>query len=294
MNDGFVHQVNVSPGGVPKTAIADGVVTPLGIEGDKQAKPGIHGGPYRAVCLFPLEEIERLAADGHPISPGSIGENITTVGLDWTKVLPNARLRIGTDVALEITGYADPCQAIAGSFLRGDINLVNVRVASSSRVYARVTAPGTIRAGDAIGIESAGDADQPQLAEAGVRTITQVSVAVSDLNRSVAFYSEALGARHVRTVGEWGLAFLDVDGIGLMLEGPRHGGAVVPNATTICFGVEDIDGSFNAMTARGVPFDAPPLLQYEEDGVQGWMAFLRDPDGNRLALVCRVPVVRAD
>ena len=43
------------------------------------------------------------------------------------------------------------------------------------------------------------------------------------------------------------------------------------------------------MRARGVEFDVPPLLQYTNGGVEGWMAFFEDPDGNRLALVCHRP-----
>src|SRR5690606_8173674 len=114
-----IYQVNISPGGVPKLPVGVGRVTATGLEGDRQAKPGIHGGPYRALCLFPLETIEQLAAEGHPIGPGSIGENITTRGLDWALVRPGARLRLGSDVLVEVTGYADPCKTIVGAFNGG-------------------------------------------------------------------------------------------------------------------------------------------------------------------------------
>ena len=51
---GKIHQLNVSEGGVPKRPIDRAEVTRAGMRGDRQAKPGIHGGPYRALRLFPL------------------------------------------------------------------------------------------------------------------------------------------------------------------------------------------------------------------------------------------------
>ena len=286
MSTGKVHQLNVSGGGVPKLPVPEAQVTELGLQGDRQAKPGIHGGPYRAVCLFSLEEIERLAGDGHPIAPGTIGENVTIAGLDWATVLPTSRLRLGSEVVLEVTGYAEPCSTIVRSFLRGDINLVNARLKRPSRVYASVLRPGTVRQGDRVELLAAGAEDTDE-AEAwpGVQRIAQVSMAVHDLERSVAFYRDALGADHQRTMLDWGLAFLSVGEVQIMLEGPGHADEVSPGSTTVTFAVEDVDAAFRALSARGVPFDAPPLLQWEEGGMQGWMAFLRDPDGNRLALV---------
>ena len=41
------------------------------------ASPIFHGGPERALCLFSLERILELQAEGHPIFPGAAGENIT-------------------------------------------------------------------------------------------------------------------------------------------------------------------------------------------------------------------------
>lgn len=78
-----IFQLNMSAGGVPKTAVRRATVTELGLSGDKQLDLKHHGGPMRALCLYSLERILALQADGHPIFPGSIGENITVAGLDW-------------------------------------------------------------------------------------------------------------------------------------------------------------------------------------------------------------------
>lgn len=67
---GRVLQVSVSPGGVPKRAVASAHVGPLGLVGDAHDHFGVHGGRHRAVCLFAIEAIRRVAAEGHPIAPG--------------------------------------------------------------------------------------------------------------------------------------------------------------------------------------------------------------------------------
>src|SRR5262245_43275719 len=74
---GSVYQVNISSGGVPKCAVPEADITVGGVSGDRQRDPFNHGGPERAVCLFSLDVIERLRAEGHPIAPGTVGENIT-------------------------------------------------------------------------------------------------------------------------------------------------------------------------------------------------------------------------
>ena len=95
---------------MPKLPLAVATVTALGITGDEHDEPLIHGGPTRALCLFPLELIEELRAAGHPIEPGGVGENVTTSGLDWSQVAPGARLRLGIDVLIEVTTFTDPCK----------------------------------------------------------------------------------------------------------------------------------------------------------------------------------------
>ena len=107
---GVIHQISVSSGGVPKLPVLEAVVGELGLEGDGQNEPPhIHGGPERAVCLFAVERIEALAAEGHPISPGSVGENITVRGIDWDGVTPGTVIHLGGEVRLEVTRYTTPC-----------------------------------------------------------------------------------------------------------------------------------------------------------------------------------------
>lgn len=152
-----VLQINVSPGGVPKTAVSHAAVTRLGLVGDAVNYPKVHGGPERAICLFPLELIQELQAEGHPIFPGAVGENITTAGLDWSALEIDCVLAIGADVRLELSSRVEPCSTIADSFVGGAFKRIKPdRVPGETRWYARVLDEGTIRPGDAISIEEAG------------------------------------------------------------------------------------------------------------------------------------------
>ncbi len=98
-----------------------------------------------------MERIRDLQHEGHGIVPGGVGENVTVEGIDWDTVTPNSRLQLGDDVVLEVTRYTSPCINIKGSFVDGNFARISQkRHAGWSRVYARVLAPGTVRAGDPV------------------------------------------------------------------------------------------------------------------------------------------------
>ncbi len=145
-----VYQISVSNGGVPKLPVDAAHVNSLGLSEDRQAHPEFHGGPDRAVCLYSLEVIEALQAEGHPIFPGAAGENVTVSGLDWSEVVPGVQLRLG-EVRLEVTGYATPCNQQTGWFADGRFTRIhNDKHPGESRVYARVTEEGHLRTGDEV------------------------------------------------------------------------------------------------------------------------------------------------
>lgn len=147
MTEPSVARINVNPaGGVPKHGVGAALITSTGVGGDRQLDLEHHGGPDRAVSLFSLERIEALAAEGHPIAPGTTGENLTLVGLDWATLGPGARLAVGDDVVLEITQAAPPCRTIAASFRDGEFTRISEKVHPGwSRLYARVLREGLVR-----------------------------------------------------------------------------------------------------------------------------------------------------
>ena len=146
---GRIVQLSASNGGVPKLPLAEATIDANGITVDRQADRRAHGGPRRALCLFALERIEALAAEGHSIVPGATGENVTTAGIDWNRVNPGARLRLGETVLIEVTGYTEPCWKNAQWFADGDFSVIAQEERPGfSRVYARVLEGGDLRPGD--------------------------------------------------------------------------------------------------------------------------------------------------
>lgn len=127
------------------------MVKTKGIVGDHQAKRGIHGGIYKAVSLFSLEVIDTLAREGHPIAPGSTGENITISGDIWQDLLPGVAIQLGKEVQLKITSYATPCPSIKDSFNDADVMRLHHRNNPNySRLYAQVLREGVINKFDSV------------------------------------------------------------------------------------------------------------------------------------------------
>lgn len=150
---GVVVSVNVSTGGVPKLPVRSARVSEAGFAGDGQRQLEFHGGPDRALCLYSMDRIEALQREGHPIAPGTTGENLTIGGLDWDLVVPGATLRLGA-VTLEITAYASPCATIRPSFADGNSNRISQKKHPGwSRVYARVVGEGELCLGDAVTVD---------------------------------------------------------------------------------------------------------------------------------------------
>jgi MOSC domain-containing protein YiiM/GNAT superfamily N-acetyltransferase len=160
VSDGRVVQVNVSAGGVPKHPVEAARIGRLGVEGDRQAAATVHGGPHRAVSILGVEAIRRIAAEGHPIAPGTTGENLTIEGFDVSALPVGTRLEIGDDALLELSGPANPCRTIRHSF--ADLRFGRLAAAAhpaDSRMYARVLREGTVRPGDPIQLTApSGDA----------------------------------------------------------------------------------------------------------------------------------------
>jgi MOSC domain-containing protein YiiM len=105
-----ILQINISPGGVPKTPIARAEVGPLGIVGDGH-RFRLHGGPEKALLILASEVIDTLRTEGWPVFYGALGENLTTEGLDYRNWRAGQRFRIG-EVLLELTTPREPCRTL--------------------------------------------------------------------------------------------------------------------------------------------------------------------------------------
>lgn len=146
-----IFQINISEGGVPKFPIAKATITLHGIEGDKQRDKKHHGGSERALCIYSLEHILDLQAEGNSVYPGATGENITIAGLNWLELSPGDQLRLGDGVTIEITMHTTPCHNIQSYFWDGKISRISQKTHPGwSRFYARVLEPGNIQIGDKV------------------------------------------------------------------------------------------------------------------------------------------------
>lgn len=141
---GKVLQLNISPGGMPKRAIASARITAEGVAGDWQTDRRYHGGPSRAVCLFSRELIEEFGREGIELFPGAVGENLTTDGIDLRRLNVGDRLRVG-QCLLEITKVRVPC-----SKLKRYHKDLPKRIEGRSGWLAKVVEPGEVRQGDPI------------------------------------------------------------------------------------------------------------------------------------------------
>ncbi|MDH5372395.1 MAG: MOSC domain-containing protein [Acidimicrobiia bacterium] len=147
---GEVIQVSGSGGGLPKTPLLTARVDKSGVVGDRQASRRHHGAPFQALCLFSAEVIEDFAAQGHPITYGSAGENVTIRGLKWAGMRAGAELQIG-DVLCRLTAPAVPCSQNAPWFTDGDFTrLSHDKHPGHSRWYASVITGGAINPGDPV------------------------------------------------------------------------------------------------------------------------------------------------
>ena len=144
-SEGRIFQLSMSGGGVPKLAVRQARVGELGLIGDKQKHTKIHGGPERALCLFSVEVIEALQNEGHPIYPGSTGENVLIARLDWSLLKPGSRIALGDEVVVELTRTASPCKNIAESFV--DKNFKRLEAVNQMRWYSSVVSVGPLRVG---------------------------------------------------------------------------------------------------------------------------------------------------
>ena len=149
---GLVTSVNVSPGGIPKLPVARTQIRRLGLDGDSHNEPEpIHGGPTKAVCLYPYESIERLRAEGHQAFPGAYGENLTVAGLDWEARRPGDRLQLAGGAVLQLTGFAAPCTKQSQWFVDGRHGRISARShPEDARWYAAVLEEGPVAPGDEV------------------------------------------------------------------------------------------------------------------------------------------------
>ena len=152
-------QIGVSQGGVPKRAVTQVEVTPVGIVGDSWRYP-FHGGKRRAILLITSEGIDYLISQGFPIFHGALGENITTRGLNHHNLRIGQRYRAG-EATIELSEIRVPCATLSvyGKDIQATMYDAHVQAGDSSSrrwglsgFYASVVQSGIVRTSDRISL----------------------------------------------------------------------------------------------------------------------------------------------
>jgi len=140
----------------------------LGVEGDAHAgetvqhlsRLALHRTDpnLRQVHLIHAELHDELKAAGFAVAPGQMGENITTRGLDLLGLPTGARLHLGTQAVVEVTGLRTPCSQLDG--LQEGLMAATLGRDAAGRpirkagVMGIVVESGEVRPGDTIAVEA--------------------------------------------------------------------------------------------------------------------------------------------
>jgi MOSC domain-containing protein YiiM len=153
----------LTKGGEPAIRLLAG----LGVEGDAHAgatvkhRSRVARDPsqpnLRQVHLIHAELHRELRAAGYDVAAGQMGENVTTEGIDLLGLPTGARLRLGDEAVVELTGLRNPCAQLEG-IQTGLMSAVLGRddggsLIRKAGVMAIVVAGGLVRPGDAITVE---------------------------------------------------------------------------------------------------------------------------------------------
>jgi MOSC domain-containing protein YiiM len=111
----------------------------------------------RQVHLLHAELHEELRAAGFEIEPGQMGENVTTRGVDLLALPTGARLRLGDEAVVEVTGLRNPCAQLDG--IHAGLMAATLERAADGGLVRKagvmgiVLEGGEVRAGDTIAVE---------------------------------------------------------------------------------------------------------------------------------------------
>lgn len=139
--------------GLPKPAVSEARILRTGVEGDfnRYRHEVQHDDEGMALLVVPRETVEQLNREGWPVSPGDLGENISTSGVPYDAFAPGRRFRAG-EAELEVTKPCTPCDNLyllpyVGAE-RGP-EFLNTMLGRRGW-YARVVREGVVRLGDRI------------------------------------------------------------------------------------------------------------------------------------------------
>ncbi|NRB24596.1 VOC family protein [Shewanella sp.] len=120
-----------------------------------------------------------------------------------------------------------------------------------------------------------------------VERIGLITIAITDLDKSVQFYCEILGLELLFEIAS-GLAFLNRGGTRLMLT-ILQGKVKNHKTSVIYYKVNDIHASTERLKDKGVEFEREPQMAAKIEDHDLWFGFLGDPDNNVIGLMAEIP-----
>lgn len=133
--------------GGQKVPVAEAWLAAENFAGDGQADLKNHGGPDKAVCVYPHEHYADWAAElGAPLEPGAFSENLTVAGALETEVCLGDIWQVGEAVRVQVSQPRQPCSKLAGKRGRPDL-IERIHANGRSGYYLRVLREGIVRAG---------------------------------------------------------------------------------------------------------------------------------------------------
>jgi MOSC domain-containing protein YiiM len=122
----------------------------LNLEGDEQADLTVHGGPDKAVYIYPSEHYPWWCQEMPDVEFdfGKFGENLTTEGLLEDKVCIGDQFQVGTAI-VQVSQPHLPCYKLGIKFGRTDIIKKFVQSCRNG-IYFSVVQEGEIGVGDSI------------------------------------------------------------------------------------------------------------------------------------------------
>jgi MOSC domain-containing protein YiiM len=152
INIGKPRQVGTKGGtsGIYKEPVGGSVhIGPLGLDSDAVVDTKHHGGVDQAVYIYGTPDYDWWSRElGHPLAPGTFGENLTITDLISAEFNIGDRLQVGSAL-LEVTSPRIPCSTLA--WRMGDQQFIQ-RFTAAERfgLYCRVLAPAPVQSGDPV------------------------------------------------------------------------------------------------------------------------------------------------
>ncbi|WP_223114411.1 MOSC domain-containing protein [Lolliginicoccus suaedae] len=115
---------------------------PHNLDGDEQADTAVHGGPDKAIYLYPAQHYPAWRADGYPLREGGVGENLTITGISEDTACIGD-IWSWSDAIIQISQPREPCYKLG---MHAGDKAVIVRMIDTGRCgfYARVLQPAIV------------------------------------------------------------------------------------------------------------------------------------------------------